>query len=118
MLEQAVYAGRNHTLSLAVVAIAVFAAPAHAADVTRVPLGSTIHELVTAADGGAWVSILPTGNGLGPAPGPAAIGRATPDGAFTTARLAGDLRSAALGPDGQAWFRRGQNAFVRSDTAG
>jgi virginiamycin B lyase len=112
MLEQAVYAGRNHTFSLAcaVAATALLAAPARAADVARVPLGSSLSTLVASADGGAWVRIERR-SGF-------AIGRAAPDGAFKVAAVDVPLSDdAALGPDGQAWFSVGRTV-VRSDAAG
>src|SRR6478736_4397264 len=57
VLKQAVYAGRNHTFSLAVALALVLSTPAHAADVVRVDLGESIDELVAGPDGGAWVGI-------------------------------------------------------------
>src|SRR4051794_7694045 len=57
MLEQAVYAGRNHTSSLAVALTLLASAPAQAADVVRLPLGEQIRELVVAPTGGAWIGI-------------------------------------------------------------
>jgi hypothetical protein len=58
MLEQAVYAGRNHAVSLAaavasVAGLGLFAPAARAGGVTRVALGSSIEVLVMGADGGA-----------------------------------------------------------------
>jgi virginiamycin B lyase len=112
MLEQAVYAGRNHAFSLAA-ALAVaagFAAPAQAADVARVPLGSALSTLVSGSDGGAWVRIE-RGNG-------SAIGRALPGGGFKVSAVEEPLSdNAAVGPDGQAWFSVGRTV-VRSDAAG
>ena len=51
MLEQAVYAGRNHAFSLAVAVLALFAAPASAkppapVGVGRLGLGSAFGELI------------------------------------------------------------------------
>jgi streptogramin lyase len=112
MLEQAVYAGRNHSFSLAAaLAIAAgIAAPAQAADVARVPLGSALSTLVAGSDGGAWVRIERR-NG-------SAIGRAAPDGSFKITPVDVPLSdNAALGPDGQAWFTAGGNV-LRSDAAG
>src|SRR4051812_21224042 len=112
MLEQAVYAGRNHTFSLAAaLAVAVgIAAPARAADVVQVPLGSSLSTLLPSADGGAWVRIERRSG--------SAIGRALPGGAFKV-RAAGVPLSdnAAVGPDGQAWFS-GLRTVQRSDAAG
>jgi streptogramin lyase len=87
-----------------------FAPAAYAGDVTRVALGSSIEDLITGTDGGAWVNIF--------RPRHTAIGRATPDGRFVTARLDDVPVGTALGPDGQAWFRLDGSAFVRSDAAG
>jgi streptogramin lyase len=111
MLEQAVYAGRNHTAILAAALALLFAAPAQAADVARVPLGQEIGELLAAPNGGAWVSIV--------RPGATDVGLATPDNAFRTFPIA-DLaiyERAALAPDGNAWFRAAQG-FVRVDSSG
>ena len=116
MLEQAVYAGRNHAVSLAgvVVAAAVFAfgaSRAGAAEVEHVALGTTLGTVIAGPDGGAWVRVQ--------RPGGAAIGRVTPDLTFRTTAVDEPLTDehAALGPDGQAWFTAG--SFVdRSDAAG
>src|SRR3954451_5271381 len=111
MLEQAVYAGRNHIFSLAVALTLFASAPARAADVTHVRLGSRIDALVAGPDGGAWVRVA--------RPHDVALGRAFPDGRFVSARSDAlkDLGS-ALGPDGQAWFSAGVRTFARMDTAG
>ena len=91
-------------------AVALLAAPAHARDVARVPLGSNIESLVAGPDGGAWVGIS----------GPLrdSVGRALPGGGYRTSasehRLAGGV---ALGPDGQAWFTA-SDLLVRADGAG
>jgi virginiamycin B lyase len=112
MLEQAVYAGRNHTFSLAV-ALAVaagIAAPAQAADVAQVPLGSSLSTLLPSADGGAWVRIERRSG--------AAIGRALPGGGFKVSAAEVPLSdNATVGPDGQAWFSA-LRTVVRSDVAG
>src|SRR4051794_6355500 len=111
MLEQAVYAGRNHALSLAVGLTLLAGAPAQAADVTHVRLGSGIDALIAGPDGGAWVRITRS-RGV-------ALGRAFPDGRFVTMRSAALAGSgSALGPDGQAWFGAGQRTFARMDAAG
>src|SRR5687768_7011262 len=114
MLEQAVYAGRNHTVSLAValIAIALLAPPAAATDVTRVRLGSSLEDLIAGPDGGAWVRIQRGTR--------AALGRASPDGRFVTAAVDDSVDDAggALGPDGQAWFTSGLRQLVRMDAAG
>src|SRR3954452_23944115 len=114
MLEQAVYAGRNHALSLAVAVIATLgvAGPAQATDVARVPLGEAIRTLVVGPDGGAWVAIQ--------RPGGSVIGRIAPGGGLATVTavaqpLSGD---AALGPDGLAWFGTQGDALLRADGAG
>jgi streptogramin lyase len=112
MLKQAVYAGRNHTFSLAVaLAVAVgTAGPAQAADVARVPLGSALSTLVSGSDGGAWVRIERRND--------SAIGRAATDGSFKITGVDVPLSdNAALGPDGQAWFSVG-SSVLRSDAAG
>jgi streptogramin lyase len=116
MLEQAVYAGRNHTVSLAVAvaaaaAFAFGAPPAGAAEVEHVALGTTLGTVIAGPDGGAWVRVQRLRG--------AAIGRVTPDLAFRSAAVEEPLTDehAALGPDGQAWFTAG--SFVdRSDAAG
>ena len=101
---------RVRTIAAACTALALFAAPAHASDVARVKLGSTIEHLITGTDGGAWVEIdRPTGD---------AIGRALPGGGFRTAGLEDGPIASALGPDGQAWFRTDEREYVRSDGAG
>src|SRR4051812_41563428 len=111
MLEQAVYAGRNHAFSLAAVLALTFSAPAHAADVAHVRLGSTIKALVAAPDGGAWVRVERAHDG--------ALGRAFADGRFATARVDDLLLGAgAVGPDGQAWFTSGLREFTRVDAGG
>jgi streptogramin lyase len=113
MLEQAVYAGRDHTSILAAVllGLALLAAPARANDVARVPLGSTLGEVVAAPDGGAWVQVIrPSGN---------AIGRAEADNSFrTTAVDDAFTESATLGPDGQVWFAVAGRELLRADAAG
>jgi hypothetical protein len=55
MLEQAVYAGRNHAFSLAVALIALpaTASAASAEDIARVGLGDAIGAVVVGGDGGA-----------------------------------------------------------------
>src|SRR3954447_18222538 len=115
MLEQAVYAGRNHAFSLAVTVIVLLATstPARAADVARVPLGDTINALVVGSDGGAWLSIARERD--------AAIGRIAPGGGLVantpvTVPLSG---ASALGRDGQAWFVTAEDdVLVRADGAG
>ena len=97
--------------AVAVLAALACATPAQAADVTRVRLGSSITDLVTGPDGGAWVQITRDR-------GDEAIGRATPDGRFSTARVEQYPEAAALGPDGQAWFKLDAREFVRSDGVG
>ena len=112
MLEQAVYAGRNHTLSLAAAFTLAACTQAQAADVARVPLGSEIAALVAGADGGAWVGVNPRGLR------PPQIGRADPDGRFRIVPGAGiAVFGATLGPDGRAWFDTGEN-LLRVDAAG
>jgi streptogramin lyase len=111
MLKQAVYAGRNHTFSLAAaLALAAgIAAPAQATDVAQVPLGSSLSTLLTSSDGGAWVRIERRSG--------SAIGRAGADGSFKVAAVDVPLGdNAAVGPDGQAWFSVG-GTIVRSDAA-
>ncbi len=82
MLEQAVYAGRNHTtiLAVALIALALLPASASAGDVAHVSLGSEIESLVAGPDGGAWVGIeRPNGHAIGRA-SPAGRGRRRPRG--------------------------------------
>jgi virginiamycin B lyase len=115
MLEQAVYAGRNHALSLAaaVLALSMMAAPARAEDVARVALGESIDTFVVGADGGAWVAIQRADDVAIAriAPG-AGLGGATP----VTPPAGG---RATLGPDGAAWFATANpGALVRADAAG
>src|SRR3954451_20848468 len=111
MFEQAVYAGRNHAFSLAAALTLLTRAPAQAADVTHVRLGSSIDALIAGQDGGAWVRVTRAHD--------VALGRAFPDGRFLTVR-SDALRGlgSALGPDGQAWFPSGVHSFARMDTAG
>ena len=76
MLEQAVYAGRNHTVSLAVaLATSLMLAPPRAATTSRASrLGSEIQSLIAGPDGGAWVRISADPRvALGRAP-PTAVG--------------------------------------------
>ena len=54
MLEQAVYAGRNHTSSLAVALLALCSTPAQAQEVAQLPYESYFEELIADADGSAW----------------------------------------------------------------
>src|SRR4051794_4094304 len=111
MLEQAVYAGRNHAFSLAAALALLASAPAHAADVTHVRLGSSIDALVAGADGGAWVRVV-RAHGV-------ALGRAFPDGRFLSVRADALAHlGSALCPDGQAWFPSGVHSFARMDAAG
>src|SRR3954467_5382970 len=110
MFEQAVYAGRNHTFSLAAALTLLLSAPAHAADVVHVNLGSTIETLVAGPDGGAWVRIERRDD--------AALGRASADGRFVSVAVDSLTQGGALGPDGQAWFTSGLRSLVRMDAAG
>src|SRR5690242_582056 len=111
MLEQAVYAGRNHSLSLAVAAALILSAPAQAADVVHVGLGSNLTALIAAPDGGAYVRIDRPQN--------IALGRASADGHFVSSRVDFLLDGqGGLGPDGQAWFKDGIRTFARMDAAG
>jgi streptogramin lyase len=96
--------------AVAVAGLVLFAAPAYAGDVVRVKLGSTIENLVTGPDGGAWAEIYrPRGQ---------AIGRALPGGGFRTSGTEHASSGGTLGPDGQAWFKLGSRDYVRSDGAG
>ena len=113
MLEQAVYAGRNHTAILAVAfaTLAMLPSAARADDVARVGLGSEIQSLVAGPDGGAWISVKRRAG--------YAIGRAGPAGGFRTTAVEDGLNgAAALGPDGQAWFGAFLGALVRADGTG
>jgi streptogramin lyase len=113
VLEQAVYAGRNHTaiLAVALATLAIFAGSARADDVAQVALGSEIESLVTGPDGGAWISIQRRSGH--------AIGRAGPAGGFRTTAVEDNLSGGAtLGPDGQAWFSGFLGRLVRADAAG
>src|SRR3954470_9469365 len=112
MFEQAVYAGRNHAFSLAVAVALLASAPAQAADVAHVSLGSTITTLVASPDGGAWVRIARGINRV-------SVGRAFPDGRFGTTSVSPlVLGPGALGPDGQAWFSAGIRTLDRVDAQG
>jgi streptogramin lyase len=113
VLEQAVYAGRNHTAILAVAfATLVGLAPAaRADDVAQVGLGSEIESLVAGPDGGAWVAIERRAGH--------AIGRASAAGGFRTTAVEDNLNgTATLGPDGQAWFAAFLGRVLRADAAG
>jgi streptogramin lyase len=105
MLEQAVYAGRNHALSLAVVLTLAFALPAQASEIVHVPLGSELGSLVAGPDGGAWIGI---NRGIAKS----AIGRVSPDGSYRTTAAGDYLFSGALGPDGRAWFIGGPGLLL------
>ena len=92
---------------------AVAARPAGAAEVARVHYGcDASRRSVAAPDGGAWV-LVERGGGAN------AIGRAQrrrdalPHGRRSTRSVDG----AAIGPDGQAWFRTGWSADLRAWTA-
>lgn len=93
-----------------IIVVLVLAAPARAADVARVGLGSQIDELVAGSDGGAWVRIT-----RGPR---SVVGRAGPDGRFVTNAAPEPLRALAIGPDGLAWLIGERRAILRSDTGG
>ena len=82
---------------IAAVALLVAAPTAHAQDAARLPLGSTMRELVAAPDGGAWITYAP-------ASGRDRIGRLSPDGRLRTV-AGGTLLGGTLGLDGHAWFR-------------
>src|SRR3954451_4006724 len=111
MLEQAVYAGRNHAFSLAAALTLLASAPAQAADVTHVRLGSAIDALIAGPDGGAWVRVARAHD--------VALGRAFPDGRFLSVRSeALPNLGSALGPDREAWFPSGVHSFARMDAAG
>ena len=111
MLEQAVYAGRNHAVSLAVAVLALFAAPASAqppapVEVGRLGLGSAFGELIGGPDGGVWMRIDRSLVGQKPSGlWDDAIGHATTDDRFRRVTVEGPVFGgrAALGPDGQAW---------------
>jgi hypothetical protein len=104
VLEQAVYAGRNHTaiLAVALATSAMLASPARADDVARVGLGNQIRSLLATADGGAAITIQRVGQ--------TAIGRAGADGSFRTASANGLVGTGAIGPDGEAAGERVVNA--------
>ena len=113
MLEQAVYAGRNHKaiLAVALATSAMFAPAARADDVAQVRLGSEIQSLVAGPDGGAWIAIKRRND--------YAIGRAGPSGGLRTTAVEEGLNgTAALGPDGQAWFGEFLRGLVRVDANG
>ena len=125
MLEQAVYAGRNHAVSLAVAVLALFAAPASAqppapVEVGRLGLGSAFGELIGGPDGGVWMRIDRSLVGQKPSGlWDDAIGHATTDDRFRRVTVEGPVFGgrAALGPDGQAWFPSGGTLY-RSDAEG
>lgn len=99
------------TAAIAGLALAWMSSPAQAQDVARVGLGSTLGELIAAPDGGAWI-------GIDRGRGDSAIGRAKPEGAFTTTRVSGNVGHGTLGPDGLAWFTTGGRALLRVGTDG
>ena len=92
---------------IAAVALLVAAPTAHAQDAARLPLGSTMRELVAAPDGGAWITYAP-------ASGRDRISRVAPDGRRRTVPT-GTLLGGTLGLDGQAWFRTEEHELVRVD---
>ena len=112
MFEQAVYAGRNHTVDSSRRRLRwPSARPRSASDVARVPLGSAIEALVAGPDGGAWIGIQHRSRG--------AIGRAGADGELPLhARRAPAPRDGTIGPDGQAWFSIAGERLARVDAAG
>src|SRR3954451_16620242 len=89
MLEQAVYAGRNHTWILAAALTVLLSAPAHA-DAVRVAIDEDLGALVAAPDGGVWA-----GSARG-------VIRVRPDGRSTLTPA--KVGSGRLGPDGLAYF--------------
>jgi streptogramin lyase len=101
---------RASAIAAALVALAVSCAPAHASDVVRVKLGSSLQDLVVGTDGGAWVQIY--------GPKGVVVGRALPGGGFRTSGTGFGSTASAVGPDGQAWFRTGPGEYARSDAAG
>ena len=109
MLEQAVYARRNHTAILAWIFWLLLSGSAQAADVLRLGLKSEISTLVTAPDGGAWVSVHS-------AERPRVV-RVTPQNALRSLPLKGYDGHGTLGPDGRAWFESG-DGILRVDQAG
>ncbi|WP_028065116.1 Vgb family protein [Solirubrobacter soli] len=108
--------------SAAALALAVSAQPAAPVEVAHLGLGSSFGTLVAGPDGGAWVSIDRLLLGLARNPSARwndAIGHATAGNAFRQVTVQGPLStvSAAVGPDGQAWFPNGLDLY-RSDAAG
>src|SRR6478735_1687641 len=92
MLEQAVYARRNHTAILAGVFSLLLCGSAQAADVLRLGLRSTLRQVVTGPDGGAWAGVYSYEHSR--------IIRVMPEGALRPTPvefLGGD---GGLGPDG------------------
>ena len=57
MLEQAVYARRNHTAILAALILLMCSTSASAADVLRVGLRDDLHGLLVGTDGGAFAQV-------------------------------------------------------------
>ena len=108
MLEQAVYARRNHTAILAGVFSLLLCGSAPAADTLRLGLESTLRQVVPGPDGGAWAGVYAYERSR--------IIRVMPQGALrpTTVEYFGD---GGLGPDGQAWFVDGRGV-TRIDAAG
>jgi streptogramin lyase len=108
MLEQAVYARRNHTAILAVALFTLLNMPAQAADTVRVGLNSSIQQLVGSPDGGAWLHVHALERQR--------VMRITPQGAVRVTPVDWVDRG-ALGPDGQAWFKSG-SGITRFDADG
>ena len=109
MLKQAVYARRNHTAILAGVFSLLLCGSAQAADTLRLGLQSTLRQVVTGPDGGAWAGVYSYEHSR--------IIRVMPQGALRPTPveyLGGD---GGLGPDGQAWFPEGRGV-MRIDAAG
>jgi streptogramin lyase len=111
VLEQAVYAGRNHTAILAAALLwsAILASPVSAQQVAETRLGTTIESLVVGTDGGAWAGLRDPERDL--------VGRMSVDGSIRLEFALDRLSAATLGPDGQAWFINGPDRLARVDSA-
>ena len=111
MLEQAVYARRNHTAILAGVFTLLLSGSAQATDTLRLGLKSQLRQVITGPDGGAWAGVYSYERSR--------VIRVTPQGALrsTPVDYFGADDGGALGPDGQAWFADG-SGVTRIDAAG
>src|SRR4051812_7235025 len=111
MLEQAVYAGRNHTLSLAV-ALTLLTAPSARAEAVRVGARESTGALVAAPGGGVWFTSAVELTER------SAMLRVRADGRVTRTPFDGMLGAGAAGADGAAYFLSFPSPLVRVDDSG